>query len=74
VKGRRHHKFASTESNFAELDHVLKRLERRTIQEVEEAERAWEEAPLIALTNFEDEYDEDGEGMDDDGAHWVELD
>ncbi|EJD03451.1 uncharacterized protein FOMMEDRAFT_141037 [Fomitiporia mediterranea MF3/22] len=42
IRGRRHQKFANNNDNFVELDFVLKRVRRRTRQEAEEAEIAFQ--------------------------------
>lgn len=41
IEGRRHQKFAMDDSNFAQLDEVLSRVRRRTLQEVEAEKRSW---------------------------------
>lgn len=42
IRGRRHRKFATDDSNFLQLDFLLGRVRRRTLQEVEDEKREWE--------------------------------
>ncbi|EPQ57429.1 hypothetical protein GLOTRDRAFT_74212 [Gloeophyllum trabeum ATCC 11539] len=51
IKGRKHQKFAMNDDNFYQLDRVLSRVRRRTLQEVEE-QRAMREQQRLR-------YDED---------------
>ncbi|KAJ7647471.1 hypothetical protein FB45DRAFT_893546 [Roridomyces roridus] len=41
IAGRRHRKFAMDDSNFLQLDYILARVKRRTVQETQEEESEW---------------------------------
>ncbi|KAL6310492.1 Dfp1/Him1, central region-domain-containing protein [Sparassis latifolia] len=60
INTRRHRKFAVDDSNFVQLDYVLERVKRRTIEEVAEENRLWSSR----LNSREgDDGDEDAEMM-----------
>jgi len=42
IRGRKHRKFAQDDSNFLQLDFLLGRIRRKTIQEVEDEKMGWE--------------------------------
>ncbi|KAJ6557186.1 Dfp1/Him1, central region-domain-containing protein [Mycena sp. CBHHK59/15] len=42
IVGRKHRKFAIDDANFLQLDYILARVKRRTIQEVEQEDSEWE--------------------------------
>jgi regulatory subunit for Cdc7p protein kinase len=42
IVGRKHRKFAVDDGNFLQLDYVLGRVKRRTVEEVEQEEVEWE--------------------------------
>ena len=44
MDSRRHQKFANNDTNFSELDEVLGRLVRKTLEDEEEEKRQWEAA------------------------------
>ncbi|KAJ7209526.1 Dfp1/Him1, central region-domain-containing protein [Mycena pura] len=42
ITGRKHRKFAVDETNFLQLDYILARVKRRTVEEVEQEELDWQ--------------------------------
>ncbi|KAH8083807.1 Dfp1/Him1, central region-domain-containing protein [Cristinia sonorae] len=44
ITGRRHRKFATDDANFVNLDYILSRVRRRTLEEVEADKRRWRSA------------------------------
>jgi regulatory subunit for Cdc7p protein kinase len=42
IAGRRHRKFATDNANFLQLDYILDRVKRRTVEEVKQEEAEWD--------------------------------
>lgn len=41
IAGRKHRKFAVDDANFLQLDYILARVKRRTVEEVKQEESDW---------------------------------
>jgi regulatory subunit for Cdc7p protein kinase len=61
IKGRKHRKFAQDDSNFLQLDFLLGRIRRRTVQEVEDEKRAWEERRQRSESGNSDSGEDDAD-------------
>lgn len=61
IHGRKHRKFAADDSNFLQLDFLLGRVRRRTMQEVEDEERDWEERRQRSGCNSDSEQEDEDE-------------
>ncbi len=63
MASRRHQKFANNDDNFWDLDEVLGRLARKTLEDEEEEKRQWEAA--LAQPAPEDSTDLGSQGNPD---------
>lgn len=75
TEGRRHRKFATDDSNFVQLDYLLQRVQRRTVEEVQEEKRKWASRfSLGAEVAYEDVVDDGNahDPMSEDDVRWTE--
>jgi regulatory subunit for Cdc7p protein kinase len=66
IKSRKHRKFAQDDSNFLQLDFLLGRVRRRTVQEVEGEKSEWEEK-----RDYTDSHSDSGEDDDADASRFL---
>jgi DBF zinc finger len=62
VSGKKHQKFSNDDENFWQLDDILGRLGRKTLEQVEEEEHTWLSEGLRRLHS-------ESTAMEDDGPH-----
>ncbi|KAI0686363.1 Dfp1/Him1, central region-domain-containing protein [Cytidiella melzeri] len=68
IESKRHRKFADDDANFANLDHVLSRVRRRTVEEVRAERRDW------GIPTGQDSDNDDAEGEDEDSFMAPDVD
>ncbi|KAJ7712781.1 Dfp1/Him1, central region-domain-containing protein [Mycena maculata] len=59
ITGRKHRKFAMDDANFLQLDYVLARVKRRTVEEMKQEELEWELKCSEPRSGDDDDHDDE---------------